>query len=150
MKYPPPSVSKHNFDFLYFSIFSRFFHSRLRSKRKIGTGYPSSACHFSNHFYIKLKILSLLSFKKFVLNCRCQAGLKRSRQFESCFLKNRSKRSYKIQILREVRKILNIVTKKAQGLLNLCFLRFVAFSCYKDGGGNRTRTCDLTDVNRVL
>ena len=39
-------------------------------------------------------------------------GLKRSRQFKSCFSKNRSKCSSQIQIFREVRKTLNIVTKK--------------------------------------
>ena len=39
-------------------------------------------------------------------------GLKRSRQFESCFSKNRSKCSSQIQIFREVRKPQDMATKK--------------------------------------
>lgn len=59
-------------------------------------------------------------------------GLKRSRQFESCFSKNRSKCSSRIQIFRERREPQDMATKKHKTYKILCFLCFVAFSYYKD------------------
>ena len=69
----------------------------------------------------------------------------KKQEFKSPFLKKELKCSSLIKTFRQTCKTQNIATKKHKIYYILCFLCFVAFSYYKDGGERWIRTTEVVD-----
>ena len=82
----------------------------------------------------------MFSLKRFVLNCRCQAGIKTKSSVQVLFFEKSAEMQLLNSNIPQGAQTTKYSNKKAQDLLNLVLFCCVAFSYYKDGGsgGNRT------------